>query len=167
MTIRFQHENEYVSSQFISRTGKWRDISGPWRRHQTKTFSALLAFWTGNLPVTGEFPAQRPATRGFDVFFDLRLSQQLSKQWKRWWFETLPRSLWRHCNDLCGRSRYYRQEGTRYYITQFMWDAITCSCSWHLFLPHKSSRVNGSLFVMLRGLLQPCKKVIRMSFHQE
>ena len=28
----------------------------------------------GNSPVTGEFPAQRPVTRSFDVFFDLRLS---------------------------------------------------------------------------------------------
>ena len=24
----------------------------------------------------------------FDVFFDLRLNQQLSKQWRHWWFET-------------------------------------------------------------------------------
>ena len=31
----------------------------------------------GNSPVT--FPAQRPVTRSFDVFFDLRLNQQLSK----------------------------------------------------------------------------------------
>ena len=28
----------------------------------------------------GEFPAQRPVTRSFDVFFDLRLNKQLSKQ---------------------------------------------------------------------------------------
>ena len=28
---------------------------------------------TGNSPVTGEFPAQRPVTRSFDVFFNLRL----------------------------------------------------------------------------------------------
>ena len=34
----------------------------------------------GNSPVTGEFPAQRPMTRGFDVFFDLRLNKRLSKQ---------------------------------------------------------------------------------------
>ena len=34
----------------------------------------------GNAPVTGEFPAQRPVTRGFDVFFDLRLNKSLSKQ---------------------------------------------------------------------------------------
>ena len=27
-----------------------------------------------------EFPAQRPATRSFDVFFDLRLNKRLSKQ---------------------------------------------------------------------------------------
>ena len=45
-----------------------------------KTFAALLAFCAGNSPVPGEFPAQRPVTRGFDVFFDLRLNKPLSKQ---------------------------------------------------------------------------------------
>ena len=34
-----------------------------------ETFSALLAICAGNSPVTGEFPAQRPVTRSFDVFF--------------------------------------------------------------------------------------------------
>ena len=29
----------------------------------------------GEFQVTGEFPAQRPVTRGFDVFFDLGLYQ--------------------------------------------------------------------------------------------
>ena len=43
-------------------------------------FSALLAFGVGNSPVTGEFPAQRPVTRSFDVFFDLRLNKRLRKQ---------------------------------------------------------------------------------------
>ena len=38
-----------------------------------ETFSALLAFCAGNSPVTGEFPAQRPMTQSFGVFFDLRL----------------------------------------------------------------------------------------------
>ena len=37
-----------------------------------ETFSALLAFCAGNSPGTGEFPTQRPVTRSFDVFFDLR-----------------------------------------------------------------------------------------------
>ena len=46
----------------------------------------------------GEFPTQRPVTRSFDVFFDLRLNKRLSKQPWGWWFETLPWSLWRHCN---------------------------------------------------------------------
>ena len=48
----------------------------------------------------GEFPAQRPETRSFDVFFDLRLNTRLSKQSWGWWFETLSRQLWRHCNAL-------------------------------------------------------------------
>ena len=34
--------------------------------------SALQAISAGNSPVTGEFPAKRPVTRSFDVFFDLR-----------------------------------------------------------------------------------------------
>ena len=55
---------------------------------------ALLAFCAGNAPVTGEFPTQRPMTRGFNIFFDLCLSKQ---SWD-WWFETASHSLWRHCN---------------------------------------------------------------------
>ena len=50
--------------------------------------------------VTGEFPAQRPVTRSFDVFFDLRLNKRLSKQWCGWWFETPSRPLWRHSNAI-------------------------------------------------------------------
>ena len=41
-----------------------------------QTFSALLALWAGNSPVTGEFPAQRPLTRSFDVFFDMHLNER-------------------------------------------------------------------------------------------
>ena len=51
-----------------------------WWRHQMETFYALLAICGGNSPVPGEFPAQRPVTRSFDVFFDLRLNKWLSKQ---------------------------------------------------------------------------------------
>ena len=54
--------------------------------------------WRPNSPVTGEFPAQRPVTRSFDVFFDLRLNKRLSEQSRGWWFETPSRPLWRHCN---------------------------------------------------------------------
>ena len=46
----------------------------------------------------GEFPAQRPVTRSFDVFFDLHPNKRLSKQWWGWWFETQPCPLWRHRN---------------------------------------------------------------------
>ena len=70
----------------------------PWWRHQMETFSALLAICAGNSPATGEFPAQWPVTRRFDVVFGLRLNKRLSKQsWSRW-FETLSSPLWSHCN---------------------------------------------------------------------
>ena len=39
-----------------------------------ETFSTLLAICVGNSPVTGEFLAQRPVARSFDVYFDLRLN---------------------------------------------------------------------------------------------
>ena len=52
----------------------------PWWRHQMENFPALFAICAGNSPVPGEFPAQRPVTRSFDVFFDLRPNKRLSKQ---------------------------------------------------------------------------------------
>ena len=56
-----------------------RIITAPhWVSHddvnQMETFSALLAICAGNSPATGEFPTQKPVTRSFDVFFDLRLA---------------------------------------------------------------------------------------------
>ena len=45
-----------------------------------EAFSTLLAICAGNSPVPGEFPAQRPVTQSFDVFFDLCLNERLSKQ---------------------------------------------------------------------------------------
>ena len=70
----------------------------PWWRHQTETFSALLAICAGNSSVIGEFQVQRPVTQGFDVYFDLRLNKRLSKQWWGWWFETPSHPLRCHCN---------------------------------------------------------------------
>ena len=66
-----------------------------------EAFYALLSLCAENSPVTGEFPAQRPVTRSFDVFFDLRLIKWLSKQLQSWgwWFEAPSGLLWHHCND--------------------------------------------------------------------
>ena len=42
----------------------------------------------GNPPVAGGFPSQRPVTRSFDDFFDVRLNKRLNKQ----------SICWRHYN---------------------------------------------------------------------
>ena len=73
-------------------------LAVPWWRHQMETFSALLAICAGNSLVPGDFPAQRPVTRSFDVFFDLHPNKRLSKQWWGWWFETPSCPLWRRRN---------------------------------------------------------------------
>ena len=57
-----------------------------------ETFSALLAICAGNSPVPGEFPTQRPVTRSFDAYIDLRPNKQLSKQSCGWWFRRRYRS---------------------------------------------------------------------------
>ena len=69
----------------------------------------------GEFTGPGEFPTQRPVTRSFDVFFDLRLNKRLSKQPWGWWFETPAWSLWRHRNvkssyNGCKCSRYHRYD---------------------------------------------------------
>ena len=61
-----------------------------------KHFPRYLPFCEGNPPM--DSPHKRPVTRSVDVFFGMRLNKRLSKQSRRRWFETPPRSLWRHCN---------------------------------------------------------------------
>ena len=83
----------YADSMGVTRIQSW------WR-HQMATFSASLALCGGNSPASGEFPAQRPVTRSFDVFFDLHRIKRLNKLSWGWWFETPAHPLWRHCYDL-------------------------------------------------------------------
>ena len=49
-----------------------------------KHFPRYWPFCAGNSPVTGEFPAERPVTQSFDVFFHLCLNKRLSKQSPGW-----------------------------------------------------------------------------------
>ena len=71
------------------------NINASWNGNIFRVISLLC----GKSPVTGEFPAQRPVTRSFDVFFYLRPNKRLSTQSWGWWFDTPSRSLWRHFNE--------------------------------------------------------------------
>ena len=83
-------------------------------KHVTRYWSCCAR----NSPVTVEFPSQRPVTRSFDVFFDLRLYEQLSKQSWGWWFETPACSLCRHCNEWISMKLniFYRTKITTLYV---------------------------------------------------
>ena len=59
------HPSKTAGCDFSSTTS----IQRPWWRHQMGAFFALLAFWAGNSPVTGDLLAQRPVTRSFDDLF--------------------------------------------------------------------------------------------------
>ena len=52
----------------------------------------------GEFTSPSEFPAHRPVTQSFDVFFDLRLNKRLSKQSWGWWFEMISCPLSRYRN---------------------------------------------------------------------
>ena len=98
-----------------------------WWRHQMETFSALLSICTGNSPVPGEFPAQRPVTRSFDVFLDLHPNKRLSTQWWGWWFETPSCPLWPHRNE-----KYAQGLLCFWSCNWFVW----CICWYSSGLPH-------------------------------
>ena len=74
----------------------------------------------GEFTGPGEFPTQRPVTRSFDVFFDLRLNNRLSKQPWGWWFETPSWSLWLQCNDMCRRPTYNTVTTTPIFVQPYM-----------------------------------------------
>ena len=103
-------------TQFCRKTGKL--CSGyAWWRHQMETFSASLNLCEGKPAVTGGFPTQRPVTRSFDVFFDLSLKKQLSKQARRRSLETPSRSL--RCRPTSSHymSQYRPRSMSRWCIT--------------------------------------------------
>ena len=79
--------------------------------------------YCGEFTGPGEFPAQRPVTRSFDVFFDLHLNKRLSKQSWGWWFETTPWSLWRQCNVTARRARTRRGMLSTRVLTLLGWTA--------------------------------------------
>ena len=103
---------------------------------------------------------QRPVTRSFDVFIDLRLNKRWSKQSWGWPFETPLRPLWRHCN---GKHRFPTEQltsvewtdwGQQISITSWIWSSeyvITYHrkaecCFWSMswfHLNHDSKRFPG------------------------
>ena len=74
--------------------------------------------------IIGEFPAQRPITRSFDVYFDLRPNKQLSKQPWCWWFETPSRSLWLHRNVFCFDRSNPWQTSLNFWVQSEVWIPI-------------------------------------------
>ena len=64
-----------------------------------ETFSALLALYEGSPSVTVDSPHKGQWRGALMCFFDLRLNERVSNQWR--WFETPSHPLWRHRNIIC------------------------------------------------------------------
>ena len=92
----------------------------------------------GEFTGPGDFPTQRPVTRSFDVFFDLRLNKRLSKQSWGWWFETPSWSLWRHGNVnfiCCVRSFWLTFSIIPYFALEVQTLLLNC-CYLYLFFTY-------------------------------
>ena len=110
---RFRHVDTHPGISTACYHQFFHDMHESWRRHQMETFSALLAIYAEKSPVPGEFHTQRPVTRSFDVYLDLRPNIRLNKQSWGWWFETPLCPLWRHRNDALRR-----------YFSHFLYDKV-------------------------------------------
>ena len=97
--------------------------------------------------VTCGFPSQRPVTRSFDVFFNLRLNKQLSKHSRRRWFKRPSRSLWRHCNGIGTRNPYHSLHGCIHRIL-FSHDARDIIWSLHMALKSDMRLGNIELWIL-------------------
>ena len=101
--------NYYRNSMMTSSNGNIFRVTGP-----------LCGEFTG----PGEFPAQRPVTRSFDVLFDPGLNKQLSKQLWGWWFGSQSCSLWRHCNAIVFIPRKCIWKFRLQHVGDFVWVAM-------------------------------------------
>ena len=104
----FKHTSHHMYQTYISHKtchclcvpySRLYDFSPPWLLNK----GIIIILWIDNFykdlrHQMDSHTSQRPVTRSFDVFFDLRLNKRLSKQSCGWWFKTPSRSLWRHRN---------------------------------------------------------------------
>ena len=139
-----------------------------WWHHQMETLSMLLALCAGNSR------SQRPVTRDFDVFSDLRLNKLLSKQWSGWWFETPSRPLWHYCNKLGHQRPWCRpnSRGISAWASE-MWNIISLSIAYwgnpvYFKMPPLDSRVFlEDFFVLFFSLrkIHYINKKLSIPFH--
>ena len=87
-----------LTSHFMEEHSSLYFLFSLWR-HRMDIFcvtGALCREFTGHRGI----PLTKPVTRSLNIFFDLRLNKQLSKQSRRRQLETPLRSIWRHCNGV-------------------------------------------------------------------
>ena len=87
--INWSPEDSHKHDDFII----WKHFPRYW------PFVRGIHRWPVNSPHKGQWHG------ALMVFFNLHLNQQLSKQWRRQWFDMPLRSLWRHCNGMASSCR--------------------------------------------------------------
>ena len=102
---------KYVRGLEGSNKGSWNSWKVFEYSERCSRYWNMMASSNGNIfrvsgPLCGEFTGPRwiPRTKASEAelwcFLGLRLNKRLSKQSWCWWFETLPRPLWRQRNEV-------------------------------------------------------------------
>ena len=92
-----------------------------------QTFSALLAICAGIHRSTMNSTHKGQWRRALLFSLISALNKRLSKQWWSWWFETLSRPLWRHCNgerfgnEVQGHQRIETRQRRWWFDTRTQW----------------------------------------------
>ena len=100
-------------------------------------------------------PSQRPVTRSFDVFFDLRLNKRLSKQPWGWWFDTQSCSLWRHCNGN-HKDRMIAQSLWVCGLNCFLWEILLSNLQLRILYIHEHTSAMGWWLAIWTFLTTAC-----------
>ena len=95
-TIIYIYIYIYINTELLDgNQGHQEETHRPTHRFRRLFLDLLSMGWRGCASAMGAI--KLPPSCVF-IFFYLCLNQQLSKQWRRWWFETPSHTLWRHLN---------------------------------------------------------------------
>ena len=105
--------------------------------------------------------------RSFDVFFDLYLNKQLSKQSYGWWFEMPLCPLWHHCNVFIASKRFEwawmsNFTPTKKWMSCWQHDGWVINYS-DVIMSMIASRITSLLICLLNGLFRcRSKKTLKL-----
>ena len=152
--MRFKSFKYHEQNSLIMLSSQLNVFHNSWRQSIITTVHrmSMMTSSNGNIfrvtgPLCGEFtghwwiPLKKASDAELWYLFILCLNKRLSKQSRGWWFETLSRPLWRHCNAEIVIGSLHNESKRTYHGTEIQRRNITSRHLWYM-----STRNARSLF---------------------